>query len=161
MCVCMRVLGGVYGGKKGKKRNSEGEEDEKTRGASFDAVNVQIYVEGQWSTFIRSAFLPVSLPPASSHPISFYPSTITLPSQAFSLLPLPPILSYPVTHHYSSLLSPVFPCLSSVFPDSPPFLLPSPMKGLRLLWTVAIRPTGGIGRPQKRTGHSTEGERER
>lgn len=116
VCVC---------GRKREKRHGEGGEDEKTRGASFDAVNVQIYVEGQWSTFIRSSFLPPSHPaPASSHPISSYP-TPTSPT-GFLFSPLPLILSHSVTHHHSSLLSPVFPsCPSSVSPDFLSSLPPS------------------------------------
>lgn len=122
VCVCVA--------EREKYRHGEGGEDEKTRGASFDAVNVQIYVEGQWSTFIRSSFLPPSHPaPASSHPISSYP-TPTSPT-GFLFSPLPLILSHSVTHHHSSLLSPVFPsCPSSVSPDFLSSLPPS----FRLPW---------------------------
>lgn len=81
--VCVKVCG------RKRKGDGEGGEDEKTWGASFNAVNVQIYVEGQWSTFIRSYFLP-SPPP--------------LPPQAFSFLPLPPH-SLPPCHSPSFLLS--------------------------------------------------------
>lgn len=154
LCVCVCL---VYG----RKRDGEGGEDEKTWGASFDAVNVQIYVEGQWSTFIRSSLFPPSLPaPASSHPISFYCPNPLLPHRLFSFLPLSLILSHSVTHHHSSFSPVFFPVshLSFLTPSLPPSVSYEGTE--RLLWTAAIRPIGGIGRPQKHTDRGAEWERE-
>lgn len=119
VCVCVCV---VLQERK-KTGVTMGGEDEKTRGASFDAVNVQIYVEGQWSTFIRSAVLPLFQPHNTPHP----------PTQFFCC-PTPPYVSphrphppplYPLVfqlcHPPSFFPSlPCFLCLLSVFPDSLP-----------------------------------------
>lgn len=156
-----------------KENGGEGERGrrrwEKTRGASFDALNVQIYVEGQWSTFIRSFFLPpshpahwTSPPPPQSTPISPYHT----PASPHRLSPF----------FLSSSFSPTL-SLTIIRPLPPPSLVclatPPPLFvrvrallvllllrwwrrlwrrwGQRLLWTVAITPIGGIGRPQKGT----------
>lgn len=115
-CGYLSFLSVLEGGEK-EKGGGKGERGrrrwEKTRGASFDALNVQIYVEGQWSTFIRSFFLPPSHPAhwTSSTPFPIHPhfslSHPCFPPQAFSFLPLLLILSHSVTHHHSPSSSPV------------------------------------------------------
>lgn len=89
-------------------------EDEKTWGASFDAVNVQIYVEGQWSTLIRSS--SQLLHPSTYTTALRLPVPPPSPPQAFSFLPLLSLTVPP----FSPLF---FPRLSSVGLVS---LLPSP-----------------------------------
>lgn len=119
VCVCVCGFMGEI-----KKKGCEGGEDEKTWGASFDAVNVQIYVEGQWSTFIRSSFLPPSHP-ASSQPISLY--CTPLPPQAFLSSSSP--LSLPLCHSLSFLPSlPRFPPVSHLS-FMPPSLPPPVYRG--------------------------------
>lgn len=137
--------------KKNRKRDVEGGEDEKTWEASFDAVNVQIYVEGQWSTFIRSSFHPASLLACTLLPPHFFLSP-TLPLTGFLLS--------------SSSPHPLPLCHSPSFLLFLPLYFPLPVSHLsfqlllwgrlRLLWSAAITPIGGIGRPQKQTDRSSE-----
>lgn len=110
VCVCVCV---VLQERK-KTGVTMGGEDEKTRGASFDAVNVQIYVEGQWSTFIRSAVLPLFQPHNTPHP----------PTQFFCC-PTPPYVSPHRPHPPPPSAPPCFPALSPaiILPFSPLFSL--------------------------------------
>lgn len=115
---------GVCGGKNRRKKGSKGGEDEKTWGASFDAVNVQIYVEGQWSTFIRSFCLPsLSLRPRLFPPLLFLSQSVS--PHRLSPFFLSPSCSPSFCHSLSYLpFLPCLPCLLSISPDSP-FLLSS------------------------------------
>lgn len=121
---------------------------------------------------IHKIFLSSSQPPCPRLlPPHFFLSHPFFPPQAFSFLPLLLILSLSVTHHHSSLppLPPVS-CLSFPTPSLSSFLLLCAcvcvsggaggrgVGRLRLLWTAAIRPIGGIGRPQKHTDLGSEPE---
>lgn len=107
---------GVCGGKRVEKKGGEVGEDEKTWGASFEAVNVQIYVEGQWSTFIISPSLPTSYPSPAAHsnPVSSQPAPSFPIDFLFSVFSTSssPTLSPTIIPPFS----PIFPRLSSLFP---------------------------------------------
>lgn len=100
--MCVRGRERVRG-----KGDAEGE-DEKTWGASFDAVNVQIYVEGQWSTFIKSSFHPARIPAHITRAPPPHPATSPAPSPTGFFSPFPPPLllhSLPVCQSQSFLPS--------------------------------------------------------